>query len=69
MLLLVSTLAQMEEARSDVRECWDTYFRDAETHYVKAIVFNGSYVVQFFDRSGVRAPRAVPAWSGSGQGQ
>lgn len=68
MLLLVSTLAQMEAARSEAQECWDTYFNDSETHYVKAVIFNGSYIVQFFDRNQIRESQAVPSWSDSSPG-
>lgn len=51
MLLLVSTLAQIEDARNEARECWDTYFNDNETHYIKAIIFSSNHVVRFFDKS------------------
>lgn len=45
MLLLMSTLAQVEEAQSETHEFWDTYFNNSETHYIKAVIFNSNYVV------------------------
>lgn len=67
MLLLVSTLAQMEEAQSEAYESWDTYFNYNETHYVKAIIFNNRYVMRFCDHSQIREQGAAPFWYDSSQ--